>query len=85
MFFLCRTEELKILYICLVLIIKINLRQKTSQVKFQWDAQNRSLFQEMFFFTYCEKSSVIHSFVLFLISYNFKVASFPDDRLRDLR
>lgn len=78
MFFLCRTEELKILYICLIW-------QKTSQIKFQWDAQNRSLFQEMFFFTYYEKSSVIHSFVLFLISFNFKVASFPDDRLHDLR
>lgn len=61
MFFLCRTEELKILYICLVLIIKINLRQKTSQVKFQWDAQNRSLFQEMFF--YILRKIIRYSFI----------------------
>lgn len=61
MFFLCRTEELKILYICLVLIIKINLRQKTSQIKFQWDAQNRSLFQEMFF--YILRKIIRYSFI----------------------
>lgn len=63
MFFLCRTEELKILYICLVLIIKINLRQKTSKIKFQWDAQNRSLFQEMVFLHITKNHPLfIHSF-----------------------